>query len=792
MDNYLRRDRRHWLARGGLLWTALLTLCAARCAVAQLPGAEPPGAGSPIRIPVSSWRQTFAEPASDWHRVAFDDSGWSAGEPGYGNQELPPLQQALVKTSWTTSDIWARGEFELEQVVPHLALRLSHDEDVEVYVNGVLACQRAGFIGDYVIHRLDAAAAAALRPGKNLLAVHCHQTLYGQFLDVQIVDLSALLPRRRTIDEILAELGPVPRPEHPRPDRFRPDWLNLNGVWEFAFDPQDAGRREGWHDGRTLPERIVVPFCPESLLSGVYDEGFHPYCWYARQFDVPESLRGERVLLHFGAVDYRTDVWLNGQFLGSHVGGYDPFHFDITALAQPAGNRLVLRVHDDPGEAKPRGKQSPELQPEGCIYMRVTGIWQTVWLERVGNAFLADWVLDADPATGSLAIRARIDGARPALRGVVMVSRDGVPLARGHAPVQDDAVTCTLQVPHVQAWSPEQPVLYDVELALETNDGRPVDRVQTYVGFRRIETRDGQYHLNGAPLFFASALDQGYYPTGLYTPPTDADLRGDVEWAKRYGLNGVRKHQIVAEPRFYYWCDRLGLLVWGEMADWGADLQQTDEFLRQWLACAGRDVNHPSIITWVPTNERTAPADSQMNQLKVRIYEATRAFDPTRPVIDTSGYCHTRTDVTDLHVNPPDGAACRRWWDDWRRSIAASGNFPAYPDRPAYCEGFRHEGQPVVISETGNWRITELMPMGLWMPYGYGPIPTVAEYLALYRDFFVALIAEPDCAGFSYVQLYDVEGEVNGYLTYDRKPKVPPEVIREIHTEGLRRRSDRL
>jgi hypothetical protein len=218
-------------------------------------------------------------------------------------------------------------------------------------------------------------------------------------------------------------------------------------------------------------------------------------------------------------------------------------------------------------------------------------------------------------------------------------------------------------------------------------------------------------------------------------------------------------------------------------------IKDTDAFLSQWRACLLRDINHPSIITWVPTNEVKEPDNPDMSAAKVRIYEETRALDPTRPVIDTSGYCHTKTDIVDLHVNPPDGDACRAWWEDWRRSIAETGNFPAWPDSPTYCDGFRHEGQPVIISETGNWWISEWPPEGPWEAYGIGPLPTVDAFLDRYRDFFTALMAEPECAGFSYVQLYDVEGEVNGYLTYDRRPKMPPDAIRAIHAEGLRLRA---
>lgn len=559
-------------------------------------------------------------------------------------------------------------------------------------------------------------------------------------------------------------------------------------MWEFAFDPKDLGLKEAWNDGRRLEKRIVVPFCPESVMSGIGDEGFHNICWYARNFDLPKNLRKHRLLLHFGAVDYQADIYLNGRHLGRHEGGYDSFEFDVSSEVRTKNNRLVLRAYDDPQQAKPRGKQSPERFPSGCAYMRVSGIWQTVWLEAVGPTFVNEWTLAADPDTGLLRVRATTDGPNRKLRLSAVVSQNGQAIASGAASVHESKTELLVNVPQPTPWSPDNPALYDLGFVLES-DGKEIDRVNTYFGFRRIETRDGMCCLNGKPFFLISALDQGYHPLSLYTPRTDDEQRQDVEWAKRYGLNGIRKHQIVAEPRFHYWCDRLGLTEWGEMADWGASLDPLDQYLREWTACVKRDINHPCIITWVPTNERR-PVDDRAIAEKIGVYEATKQLDPTRPVIDTSGYCHTKTDITDLHVNPRNGADCRKWWERWRKSIAETGNFPAYPDRPAFCKGFRHQGQPVIFSETGNWRITELPPMGFWTPYGYGPVPTVTAYISLYRDFFLALMTEPECAGFSYVQLYDVEGEVNGYLTYDRQPKVAPEIIAAIHAEGLRRRNE--
>jgi beta-galactosidase/beta-glucuronidase len=588
----------------------------------------------------------------------------------------------------------------------------------------------------------------------------------------------------RSIESIIDEYGEVPRPEHPRPDRVRAYWLNLNGVWDFAFDPSDSGSPEKQLDGK-----IVVPFCPESVLSGVYDEELHTICRYARSFDVPENMQGKRILLNFGAVDYRTDVWLNGHHLGQHVGGYDSFSFDITDVVKPTGNRLAMRVHDDPLEAKPRGKQSAERYPSGCLYMRTTGIWQTVWLEAVGNTYIKNWRLIDNPDNGELTISAEIDGPGKDLSLAAVACFDGKESARGSVEVNKGKATLSIKVPDARLWSTDEPNLYDLNLMLTSADGGEVDSVDTYFGFRKIEIKDGQIYLNNKPFFVISALDQGYYPDGLYTPPTDDALRADVEWAKKYGLNHVRKHQIVAEPRFHYWCDKLGLTIWAEMADWSADIvANLDGFLKEWTACVKRDINHPCIIGWVPSNERKAYNDDAMNHAKVRLYETTRALDPTRPVVDNSGYCHTKTDIVDLHVNPEDGKDVVRWWNDWRKSIAETDNFMAWPETPTYCDGFKHRGQPVIISETGNWRIKDHSPMGKWEPYGAGPIDDVDTYISLYRDFFLAMMAEPLCAGFSYVQLYDVEGEVNGYLTYDRKPRVAPEVIAEIHAAGLKSR----
>lgn len=600
----------------------------------------------------------------------------------------------------------------------------------------------------------------------------------------------------------------IPRPEHPRPDRYRPAWQNLNGRWEFAFDSENRGAADRWQERESLGETtILVPFAPEAPLSGIHDEEFHPLCWYARNFDLPDSFAGKRILLHFGAVDYHVDVWLNGKKLGDHTGGYDAFSFDLTDAVRPKGNRLVLRVEDDPAAVRPAGKQSAERYPSICLYMRVTGIWQTVWLEAVGDSSIADWTVTADPKTGIARLRVETDRVKDAegLSVEASLSLLGVPAAEASAPISSEgAAELTLAVEDAAAWTPETPTLYALQLRLTDAKKREIDSVASYVGFRTIRVENGQYYLNDEPIFFASALDQGYNPEGLYTPPTDAFQREDVLWAKRYGLNGIRKHQIVPEPRFYYWCDVLGLLVWSEMPDWGIDMSAEsgrsaetirtamDEFAVQWERLLRQNVNYPSIITWVVTNELKYPHEEAIGAFKRANYERTKRLDPSRPVVDNSGYCHSLTDIVDLHVNPEGEFPWSDWAAKWKKSIEETGNFDAWPGTPAYDDGFRYRGEPVLISETGNWRIETLPPDGPWPAYGAGPFATVEDYLKGYRAYFTSLIAEPLLAGFSYVQLYDVEGEVNGYLTYDRKPKVDPEEIRAVHAEGLKLRRERL
>ena len=569
----------------------------------------------------------------------------------------------------------------------------------------------------------------------------------------------------------------VPRPEHPRPDFYREDWLNLNGCWDFSFDDHELGEEEGWHLGKVeFDKRIVVPFPFQSRLSGIHDESFHDVVWYKRSFTIQEEWIGKRILLHFGAVDYESKVWLNGYYLGSNVGGYAPFKFDITRYLREGENLLVLRVLDRHGD-QPRGKQDSRLHPMGVHYMRVTGIWQTVWLEAVGEAYINSVRFIPDIDNEIVEISASLAGESEGCNLKATIYFAGVEEAEAKGLVVDGEAHLRVSIPYMKLWSPETPDLYDVELVV-SKDGEVLDRVWSYFGMRKISVKGNRILLNNEPYYLKMALDQGYYPDGLYTAPSDSDLRRDVEAAKRLGLNGVRKHQLAADPRYLYWCDKLGLLVWGEMGDWGMPLSMFERFWSEWRRIIVRDFNHPSIIVWVPFNERAeARRDKENQRALIEIYRRTKALDPTRLVIDTSGYAHTETDIVDIHQYR--WLKGREWIERWSKPWMEG----KIPDEclHSFAEGFKYEGQPIVISEWGGWSIEGFKPIVDRPLTSYHRVRDEFSFISLYRDIVKVLMNEPSICGFCYTQLYDVEGEVNGFLTYDRKWKIPPEEIAKIN-----------
>ncbi|MFN2533317.1 MAG: glycoside hydrolase family 2 protein, partial [Pyrinomonadaceae bacterium] len=434
----------------------------------------------------------------------------------------------------------------------------------------------------------------------------------------------------------------VPRPEYPRPQFVRDRWLNLNGEWEFAFDDKDEGIELSWHDGRKLPERIVVPFAYQTQLSGINDKSVHEIVWYARDFEIPDDWRGHDLLLNFGAVDYASAIWVNGHEVGHNRGGHVPFQFDIAPYIRQGKNRLTVRVEDRQDPQQPRGKQSHTALPHGIDYYCTTGIWQTVWLEPVPSIRIEELRLITHAQRNLVEFTIYLHAPSAPWRIEIEALEHGKVVARTEDKTAVATGRIVLIIPYAKLWSPESPNLYDLNIRLLEGD-RVLDEVRSYVGLRGLRLLEGKFLLNGEPTYLKMVLDQGYWADGYLTAPSDEALQTDIGWIKMFGFNGVRKHQKIEDPRWLYWCDRLGLLVWEEMPnarEWSSKAE--DLLSAEWQTAVRRDFNHPCIVAWVPVNESMGfPGLGQEHAGQYafieRMVRVTRRLDASRPVIDNDG-----------------------------------------------------------------------------------------------------------------------------------------------------------
>ena len=580
----------------------------------------------------------------------------------------------------------------------------------------------------------------------------------------------------------------VPRPEYPRPQLVREQWMNLNGEWEFEIDHGNSGKQRKLYEADRLERTIVVPFCPESRLSGVECKEFMASVWYKRSFAIPSDWYSKRVLLHFGAVDYHTEVWVNGVSAGTHKGGYSSFTFDITGLLKAGENTLIVNAQDDVRSGlQPRGKQSSEYYSHACDYTRTTGIWQTVWLECVPKSYISSLKYNPDPENEALHIEATFDG-NVSGHSLKAETRFGTKsTGSAEAEITGGRVNLTVKLSEIYLWGLGEPNLYDIELSL-MNAAECVDKAAGYFGLRSVSLTDNAICINGMPVFQRLVLDQGFYPEGIYTAPTDDALREDIEISMGLGFNGARMHQKMFEQRYIYWADKLGYLIWGEHANWGLDITTPmgiERFLPEWMETMERDFNSPALIGWCPFNETwdkdyTLPVNGGWNPKGIRqddevlriVYNVTKAIDKTRPVIDTSGNYHVVTDIFDIHDYEQDTAIFAAKFEAMKNGGEV---YVTFPQRQKY------GGQPYFVSEYGGiWWNPEQKDDRAW---GYGNRPaSEEEFLKRYEGLTNALLDNPKICALCYTQLYDVEQEVNGLYTYDRKPKFDPSVIKKINS----------
>lgn len=561
-----------------------------------------------------------------------------------------------------------------------------------------------------------------------------------------------------------------PRPEYPRPLLVRKEWQSLNGLWQFAFDDKNEGRAAGWQSGKTLPAQILVPFTFEAALSGIgRGKEVHERVWYRRTFEVPRAWRpatGKRLRLNFGACDWETTVWVNGKQVGEpHRGGYTPFSFDITDALRAGGvgaQEIVVAVYD-PADPKttgwqPKGKQ---LGSEGIWYTRTTGIWQTVWLEPVSPLHLGSVSVkadvEADNRSGNLTTYVSPVGSgkfdleyavsrngavvgRTTLRGLAIVPGSKAAEERLKTRASGGTFGTAVRLSRPELWSPEKPALYDVTVTLK-QDGKIQDTATTYAAFRTYGIQNGRLTLNGKPYFLRGVLDQGYWPDGIYTPPTDAAIRFDVETTKRLGFNMSRKHVKIEDPRWYYWCDKLGLVVWQDMPSSHnlSTAEAKQNFTNEWREAIETVRGYPSVAHWIPFNENWGNPQAFQDE----IVTLTRQIDPLRPITDASGWTQRGlTDVIDAH--------------DYGNNLRA--------------QGVQNPTKPKVVGEYGG--IALPVPGHTWTSgWGYQNAKNADGLLRRIKYQTTQLFEAANLSGFVYTQLTDVEQELNGLLTYDRLPK---------------------
>lgn len=592
-----------------------------------------------------------------------------------------------------------------------------------------------------------------------------------------------------------------PRPEYPRPQLSRKDWINLNGTWDFEFDPGDSGFERGLLNSK-LSQKIIVPFVPESKLSGIEDVDFHEAVWYRRKVQIPKSWNGKNLLLHFGAVDHDATVWVDGQEVTRHRGGFTSFSVDITNAVGGASECVItVRARDSKTAYQARGKQATLYENSSVFYTRSTGIWQTVWMEPVEATHIDH--LKITPHVGedlfSVVFNVTANPEGCYLRGILKdsdgdaLSRTEVQMGNGFNP------SMLLRVPEGkrELWEPGHPYLYRMEFSILDASGNVIDAVESYAGLRSISIDGTQVKINGKAVFQRLVLDQGYWPESLMTAPSDEALVKDIEMSMAVGFNGARMHQKVFEERYIYHADRLGYLVWGEFGDWGvstgagpkgANQHPTASFITQWIEAIERDYSHPAIIGWCPMNEtyqKMTDSLTQLDDVTRGMFLATKAADHTRPVLDASGYSHrvAETDIYDSHLYEQDP-------QKFAQLVGTDAEKIYENDLEGQKMSLPYSGQPYFVSEYGGiWWNAEKARIASGTDqehsWGYGErVRTIEEFYDRFEALTEVLVANPKMFGYCYTELTDVFQEENGIYAFDRSPKFDINRIREIQ-EGL-------
>lgn len=577
--------------------------------------------------------------------------------------------------------------------------------------------------------------------------------------------------------------------DYPRPQFVRKEWGNLNGEWNFIFDDNDEGETKGYFKDFPINKKINVPFTYETKLSGIEDENVHYIVWYNKKINIrKEQIENNKIILNFEGSDYKTKIWINGNYIGENIGAYSRFSFDIEKYVIEGENDITIKVEDSLSKDQPRGKQRYKKESWRCWYIQTTGIWKTVWIEWVSKKYLKD--IKITPKTNKVQLEIETNLSEQDIEKQkyyieIEISFNSQILNKTREIINNNYQKIEIDIAQegikhdIQKWSTNNPNLYDINYKLYCED-KVIDIVDSYFGIREIAIKGDKIYLNGEQLYLKLILDQGYWKESHLTPPNEESLIKDIESVLEFGYNGIRKHQKIEDERFLYWCDVKGVLVWSEMANcYNFDDNSLQNFTNEWIKVVKQNYNHPSIITWVPINEswgipEVSICEKEQN-FATTLYYLTKAMDNTRPVISNDGWEHTISDIITIHDYKQDDELLYQEYTD--KDMKVLNNLKEYNGKhKLFANGYKYEGQPVIMSEYGGIAINSEEG------WGYGKqVKDEKELVERFTKLTKAIKNIPYISGYCYTQLTDVQQEINGLMDAERNYKINSNIIRDIN-----------
>lgn len=567
--------------------------------------------------------------------------------------------------------------------------------------------------------------------------------------------------------------------ECPRPQLVRDNFEILDGVWDFAFDKNNVGEDKGYYNGFEKEYDILVPFSYQCKASGINIQTRCDYVWYQKKINVNRK-ENERILLHLEGSDYLTKVYVNGKYVGFDTGAYHRLTFDLTEYVANGENLLVVKCEDDYSVEKPRGKQRYKDENFGCWYVDTTGIYKTVWLEKVNNKFINNVKITPLASEKKVVLEYETENSNELkVRSDVYYSGELVGTAT--ALIENEKAKCEISLEsNIKLWDLDNPNLYDLTISLCENE-EVVDKAASYFGLREVNAINGKIYLNGKPLYQKLVLDQGYFLETHLTAPSTKALYEDITKMMELGFNGCRKHQKVEDERFIYYADVLGYLMWVEMPSMYENTSKSRAtFEREWLQIVKQYYNHPCVITWTPLNESWGVEDIKTRKVEQDfaniIYHLTKEYDPYRFVITNDGWEHTISDILTIHHYEQDGAKLYSYYDSLEKAVAEKWETH---HKGAFCDGYSYNGQPIMFTEFGGTAYIKTTEGSNNWGYGVG-VNDDDEYVARFKSLIEALNAIEYSSGYCYTQLSDVQQEVNGVLYENRDFKIEPAILKSI------------